>query len=202
MYMSPCDRSEVENILNSFQTNTPGYDDKPPTLLKCSSNFISLPLTHVINLSISSVFFPDQLRQAKVIPVLKSGDKKLINNYRPISILPAFSKVYEKIICSRLMSYLDGNNILTKHQHGFRSQWSTETVILQFLSHVYKSLEEKLFVIGIFIDLSKAFDIIDHEILLYKLNHIGVRGLAHELFKSYIRNRKQSVYCNGVHLVN
>lgn len=94
------------------------------------------------------------------------------------------------------MSYLEDNNLIIKQQHGFRSQHSTETAILQFVNNVYKCLEEKQFVIGIFIDLSKAFDTIDHNILLYKVNHIGIRGVSYRLFQSYLRNRKQNVYCN------
>lgn len=197
MYMLPTDTVEVKRHLNILNTNAPGYDDIPPTLLKASSDLISVPLTHTINLSLTTGYFPDQLKQAKVVPVFKSGDKMNINNYRPISILPAFSKIYEKIICSRLVSYLEDNNILVKQQHGFRSQHSTESAILHFLTNVYKYLEEKHFVVGIFVDLSKAFDTIDHNILLYKLNHIGIRGTTGMLFQSYLSNRRQSVYCNN-----
>ena len=196
MYMLPTDENEVKRYLNLLTTNASGYDDIPPTLLKASSNLICVPLTHTINLSLTTGYFPDQLKQAKVLPVFKSGDKMNINNYRPISILPAFSKVYEKVICSRLLSYLEDNNLLVKQQHGFRKQHSTESAILQFVSNVYKCLEEKHFVVGIFIDLSKAFDTIDHNILLYKLNNIGIRGVTHRLFQSYLCNRTQSVYCN------
>ena len=137
MYMLPTDENEVKRYLNLLTTNASGYDDIPPTLLKASSNLICVPLTHTINLSLTTGYFPDQLKQAKVLPVFKSGDKMNINNYRPISILPAFSKVYEKVICSRLLSYLEDNNLLVKQQHGFRKQHSTETAILQFVSNVY-----------------------------------------------------------------
>ena len=94
MYMAPTDRFEVERVINSLNTNTPGYDDIPPLVLKRSSELITIPLTHIINLSLSNGFFPEQLKQAKVLPIFKSGDRFDMNNYRPISILPAFSNFF------------------------------------------------------------------------------------------------------------
>ena len=157
---------------------------------------ISYPLTHIINLSLKTGDFPDQLKIAKVIPLFKSGDRNCIDNYRPISILPAFSKVFEKIISSRLINYLEKNNLLTEHQHGFRGQRSTESAVLQFVNNVYRNLEDKLHVAGVFIDLSKAFDTLDHKILLHKLEYLRIRGVSLKLFGSYLHARKQTVYCN------
>ena len=197
MYLAPTYKKEVENVLKTLKTDTPGFDDISPKQLKHSSSIISTPLAHIINLSLKSGIFPDLLKKAKVIPVFKSGDRCDINNYRPISILPAFSKIFEKIISFRLINYLEKNNLLTEHQHGFRAQHSTETAIIHFVNNVYKCLEEKLYVGGVFIDLSKAFDTLNHQILLHKLEHIGIRGLPLKLFKSYLHNRKQSVFCNN-----
>ena len=171
MYLAPTNNTEVEEVLNSLDSDTPGYDDISPKVLKCSSKILSIPLAHIINLSLRTGTFPQKLKLAKVIPIFKSGDRTNVNNYRPISILSAFSKIFEKIISFRLINYLNRHNLLTEHQHGFRAQHSTESAILEFVKNVYACLEEKLYVMGIFLDFSKAFDTLDHEILLYELEH-------------------------------
>lgn len=199
MYLNPAKISEVETILKNLKTNTPGYDDISPKILKHSSSVISTPLTHIINLSLKTGTFPDQLKKAKVVPLLKSGDRGDINNYRPISILPAFSKIFEKIISVRLINYVESNNLIIAQQHGFRAQRSTESAILDFVNDVYLCLEQKSYVVGVFIDLSKAFDTLDHKILLHKLENYGIRGVVLKLFHSYLSNRKQSVFCNNAY---
>ena len=165
MYLAPTNKTEVEKVLNILKSNTPGYDDVSPNILKYTSSVISTPLTHIINLSIKTGVFSNQLKKAKVIPLFKSGDRGDFNNCRPISILPAFNKIFENIISSRLINYFEKNNLLTEHQHGFRAQHSTETAILQFVNNVYTCLEEKLYIISVFMYFSKAFDTLDHNIL-------------------------------------
>lgn len=197
MYMYPTNTTEVTSYLNALNTNTPGCDEISPIILKSTSASLALPLSHVINLSLKAGIFPDHLKKAKIIPIFKSGDRNNINNYRPISILSAFSKIYEKVITTRLVRYLENNNLLTTFQHGFRSNRSTETAVLHFINNVYKFLEEKSYVVGIFIDLSKAFDMLNHNILFDKLSHIGIRGVPLQLFRSYLSNRSQSVFCNN-----
>ena len=199
MYLTPLDSAETEKYLTDMKTSAAGCDDISPKLLKLTVSSISLPLTHIINLSFKTGIFPDNLKQAKVMPLHKSGSKNDINNYRPISILPAFSKIFEKAISTRLVNYLQNNSLLADCQHGFRSKHSTETAILQFINNVYQYLESKFFVAGIFLDLSKAFDYLHHHILLDKLEYMGIRGTPHQLFKSYISNRSQNVYCNSVY---
>ena len=187
---------EIENYLWTLKTDTPGYDDISPKIIKHTSTLLSTPLTHIINLTLKTGIFPDKLKKAKVIPIYKTGGRSDINNYRPISILPAFSKTFEKAIATRLTNYLEKNNLLSEYQHGFRANHSTESAILQFTNNVYKCLERKHYVVGVFIDLSKAFDSLNHHILLDKLKHIGIRGIPLQLFENYISNRSQSVYCN------
>ena len=196
-FLAPTDKYEVDKILNSLKSYTPGYDDISPKVLKYTSHLISVPLAHIINLSFNTGIFPSQLKTAKVIPIFKSGDRRDINNYRPISILPAFNKIFEKIISFRLTNYLEANNLLTDCQHGFRANRSTESALLQFVNDVYLALEEKKYAIGVFIDLSKAFDTLDHRILLHKLAFLGIRGVPLKLFESYLTCRKQAVYCNN-----
>lgn len=197
MYLSPVTQVEINTYLQGLKTNTPGYDEISPLILKQTSSIILAPLTHIINLTLKTGVFPLNLKIAKVIPIHKSGSKTNINNYRPISILPAFSKIFEKAIATRLISYLEKNKLLTDCQHGFRENHSTETAILQFTEGIYKHLENKHYVAGVFIDLSKAFDSLNHHILLHKLEHIGIRGVPLNLFKSYISDRSQSVFCNA-----
>ena len=158
MYLAPTNETEVIKVINTLCSKTPGCDDIPPNVLKHSSSLISTPLTHIINLSLRTGIFPNKLKFAKVLPLFKSGDRGDINNYRPISILPAFNKIFEKIISFRLVTYLEQNNLLAVQQHGFRAQHSTESALLEFVNNVYTCLEEKLYVTGIFLDLSKAFD--------------------------------------------
>lgn len=140
--------------------------------------------------------FPDQLKTAKIIPIPKKGNQSCIGNFRPISILPAFNKMFERIICKRLVIYLEKNDFISDCQHGFRTNYSTETAVMQFLSCVYTSLERKRHTLGVFMDLSKAFDSLNHEILLHKLKNMEIRGTAHALFQSYLSSRTQVVYCN------
>lgn len=199
LYLTPATDTEVENCIKAFKTNSSGYDDISPIVLKKTANIISNPLTYIVNLTLKTGIFPDALKKAKVIPLLKSGSKSDIKNYRPISILPAFSKIFEKIINHRLVTFLENNNLLTDSQHGFRPRRSTETALLQFTSNVYHYLEKKRHLIGVFLDFSKAFDTLSHTILLDKLCQYGIRGVTLKLFQSYLTNRSQSVYCNSTH---
>lgn len=197
LYLAPTTQQEVKTILDNLKCNAAGIDDIPPKLLKITSNIIANPLSYLINLAFTQGVFPDNLKIAKVIPVYKKGDKKDVNNYRQVSVLPAFSKVYEKAVSCRLASFLDNNNLLTDYQHGFRQNRSTETALIQFTSHLYNYLDTKFHVAGVFLDLSRAFDSLDHQILLDKLNNVGIRGVPLQLFKNYLSNRVQTVFCNS-----
>lgn len=198
MFMPPTNTTEVTNHLKVLKSDTPGFDEISPKVLKFTNKSLAMPLVHIINLSIKQGIFPHHLKKTKVIPIFKSGNRSDINNYRPISILPAFSKIFEKIIVTRLIKYLEDNKLLTQYQHGFRANHSTETAVLHFVNNIYKAPEQKLYVAGVFIDLSKAFDSLNHNILLSKLQHIGIRGVPLELFHSYLSNRSQSVSCNNM----
>jgi hypothetical protein len=140
--------------------------------------------------------FPENLKIAKIIPVFKSGDTQFVNNYRPISILTIFSKIFEKIICTRLENYLEKNKILHENQFGFRRKVSTCSALLQLVDKISGSMDRRKTTIGVFIDLAKAFDTVDHQILLQKLEFYGVRGIALDWFKNYLSHRKQYVVVN------
>ena len=151
------------------------------------------PLRYISNLSIEKGIFPDQLKIAKVTPLFKKGDNVLMDNYCPISVLPCFSKVLERIIYSRLYSFFSENNILYKKQFGFQKQHSTDHAIVYLVNEILNSFENNCYTLGVFIDLTKAFDMVDHNILLKKLLHYGVRGNTLKLLQSYLHNRKKYI---------
>ena len=158
---------------------------------------ISSPLKHIFLQSFSCGIVPSQLKIAKVVPIFKSGGKDSMDNYRPISLLNCFSKIIEKIICTRFTDFLDTNNLISSSQYGFRKKHSTTHPLLHFINHVSTALDKKLHTIAIFCDLRKAFDTVNHKILLSKLSKLGVRGNELLWFKDYLSNRKQLVHLNG-----
>jgi hypothetical protein len=143
-------------------------------------------------LSLSTGQFPEQLKMAKVKPLYKKEPETEVGNYRPVSLLSGFSKIIEKLIKRRLLSFLNKYSIISTKQHGFWKGRSTNTAIADFIEKVYKSLDEREISIGIFLDLSKAFDLVDH-ILLRKMSRMGIRRVALKWFQSYLENREQRV---------
>ena len=185
---------EIEDIIRNFKNkNSAGYDAISTTLLKHISKSISKYLSNLVNLSFNTGTFPDKLKIAKVKPLFKCGKTDDPINYRPISILPTFSKVFEKAAAVRLIKYLESCNIISQSQHGFRSDHNTTTALFDACSYVYNALDSNNLVLGIFLDISKAFDSVDHEILLFKLEKIGVHRDALLWFSSYLSNRFQFV---------
>jgi hypothetical protein len=159
--------------------------------------YIAEPLSHLINKSFLTGSFPDCLKIAKVCPIFKSGDKHLFSNYRPISILPSFSKIYEKVVACRLLKFFESGNILVQNQYGFRKNHSTYMAAIEMLDKISAAIDNGEHPIGIFIDLSKAFDTINHSILLDKLEYYGIRGFALRWFESYLQSRQQYVFFDG-----
>ena len=139
-------------------------------------------LAIVFNLSFNEGVVPDLLKIAKVIPVYKNSERYLLNNYWPICIL---CKVLERLMFNRLQNFLDKNDIFYKYQFGFRKNHATSYALMDVTDFSYKALDEGKFVFGLYIDLKKAFDTVAHKILLYKMQHYGIRGIALEWFKSY-----------------
>ena len=154
-------------------------------------------LEKIFNLALTTGIYPDSLKIAKVIPIFKKGSPTSVNNYRPISILSTINKIFEKILYARLISYIDKFQLLYKYQYGFRKKHSTEHALIELVDQIRLSMDNKQMTCGIFIDLSKAFDTVDHQILIGKLEHYGIRGTALELFKSYLSNRKQYVHIDN-----
>ena len=192
LYLYPATPPEIATIIKQMKPKTStGHDNISPKLLKSIDDTIALPLTYIANLSMSTGIFPNRMKIAKVITIYKSDDRRLFKNYRPISILPTFSKILERLVYNRLYKFLKTHNLLSNSQYGFIKNLSTEQAILELQDSVVKSLAKKQYTIGIFLDLTKAFDSLDHCILISKLHHLGIRGLALNWFKNYLSNRKQ-----------
>ena len=155
-------------------------------------------LTKIYNTSLETGEYPPAGKVAKDIALFKSGTRYDTNNYRPISLLSCFNTIFEKLICKRLTSVLEVNKILYCYQYGFRKLHSTTLALIEFTDAIRRFLDQGQHVISVFIDLRKAFDTVDHDILLYKLSRYGIRGHANNFFKSYLNNRKQFTYINGV----
>ena len=177
-----------------------GSDCISTKLLKEIAPLILTPLHHLINLSLETGFVPKQFKIAKVVPIFKSGDKHDYNNYRPISLLSSFSKLMEKVVARQLVGFLNYHNLLYKHQYGFRANHNCSQPVLHFTEKVYNALNQKpsLQTLAIFIDLKKAFDTVDHDILLKKMDHYGIRGISNKWFENYLKDREQFVSVHGI----
>ena len=160
--------------------------------------YISVPLSYIFNLTFTTGKIPDDLKVALVTPVYKASEENIYSNYRPISVLPCFSKILEKLMYKRLIDYMHKNGTLTDCQYGFRSNGSTNYAIIELVDKITKAIENNEFTVGIFLDLSKAFDTVNHDILLSKLYFYGIRGSCHAWIKDYLSNRKQIVKYNQI----
>ena len=183
-------------IYNLKSKNSSGNDDISNRLLKSIKCEISKPLTIIINQSLETGIFPDALKVAKVKPLFKKGDNCCLNNYRPISLLPTISKIFERVMYTQLYYYFNVNNLLSEQQYGFRSQHTTELASVKLVDFILKEMDNIRDIkipASIFLDLSKAFDTLNFDILLRKLQHYGIDGKSLNLIKSYLTNRFQYV---------
>ena len=187
----------IKAIDNLENKNSSGHDGISNTLLKTIKNDISQSLTIIINQMLTTGIFPDAFKLSKVIPLFKKGDSSLLVNYRPISLLPTISKVFERVIHDQMYEYFTQFNLLAEQQYGFRKQRSTEFAAIKLIDHVSKEMEAGKTPTSVYIDLSKAFDTLTFEVLLYKLKYYGVTDTAFDLLKSYLTNRKQYVVFDG-----
>lgn len=186
------DELEVCRIIKGLKnTNSTGWDGISSVFIKRCRDILIKPLTSIFNMCLSAGRFPNMLKQSIVVPIYKSGEKKLISNYRPISLLPTIAKILEKIINIRLINYLEKNSILSKNQFGFRKNKSTVDAIDELVTKVASDLDRKKKCVGIFVDLAKAFDTVSISLLIRKLEATGIRGTPLELFKDYLCNRTQ-----------
>ena len=198
MYMTKTNTTEISKLISNLENKkSPGHDGFSGKFLKLCSPFISEILANILNLSISKGVYPDSLKIARVSPIFKKGVKSDPSNYRPISVLSLINKVFEKVLHSRLYSYLHKYDKLYEYQFGFREGHSTNHALTEITDNIKFAMDSQLLTCGIFIDLTKAFDTVNHSILLDKLHHYGIRGNVHKLFTSYLSNRMQYVRVNN-----
>ena len=198
IYLKPVTPGEVHSVINKFK-NKATLDTKiGPMKIASNDDKFTGTIAEIINSSFQQGVFPNPLKAARVVPVHKGGSKTDVKNYRPISLLSSYSKIYEKLMHSRVLSFLDSNGSLFESQYGFRPGMSCEHAILNAQSTILQSLKSKQIAVLLLLDFSKAFDVIEHPILLKKLEHYGIRGLALKWFESYLSGRQQFVTIDGV----
>ena len=199
MFLDSPQPPEILNIIRSLSSSKScGFDNIPTFFLNLAADILAHPLALLFKSCFALGLFPDKLKIAKIIPVLKKGDRQEISNYRPISILSCLSKILEKLIYVRTVSFLNKNSILIPTQYGFRNSHSTTHALLDVVNNAYNNINDNNFTALIFIDLKKAFDTVNHSILIRKLSHYGIRGIANDLFSSYLHDRKQFVKIENV----
>ena len=190
---------EIYDEINTLSNNkASGLYSCPIKLLKLGVTLLGEPLTILLNKSIETGTYPNKLKIAKVIPIYKADDESSPENYRPISLLSICNRIFEKLIYNRLINFIEKFDLLCDSQYGFRCNHSTQHAIIDITQKIQQNMDQGKYTCGIFIDLKKAFDTVDHNILLSKLNHYGIRGIFHDWFKSYLSNRKQTVCLDGI----
>ena len=199
MFMTPTDENEVFKIIMLLKNKTStGYDHINNKHLKQLYQPLTYPISFLINRCFTEGEFPEDLKLGKVIPLHKGGDNRQITNFRPITLLPSLSKIWEKIIANRILNYMTYHNFINTHQYGFQPRRSTTDAITQLISHIIQGREINKHTLAVFLDFSKAFDTIDHAILMRKLEHYSIRGTPQNLIKSYLNNRKQYCKINNI----
>ena len=194
MFISPVTEEELINTVKNLRSkNSLDCLGLNMRIIKQIVPCIKDQFLNICNKSFEQGIFPDKMKIAKIIPIFKSGEKSSFNNYRPISLLPQFSKILEKLFTARLDSFLVKNKILYRSQFGFQKNQSTSLAVMELIEEITNNTEQKRVTAGIFIDLKKAFDTVNHAILIKKVEHYGLRGLAKNWIESYLDNRQQYV---------
>ena len=197
IFLSPCTEDEICKVIMRMKTCAAGWDGVSTTIIQENKKPIASCIQHIINLSLTQGIFPKELKTAILIPIFKTGDSDEPGNYRPISLLSSFSKIFERIFYTRLCDFLKKQKLLFQFQFGFREKYSSEMVIITLMDRIINALERGHFMVDIFLDFSKAFDTVNHQILLDKLYKYGIRGPAHKWVTHYLQDREQYCYLNG-----
>ena len=191
--LSQVSLEECTAVINNLKNTKNNLNHMPTKTLKENSPSFAPIISKIVNQCFTMGIFPEPLKLGIVTPIHKKGPKDQISNHRPITSLPFLSKIIEKLLYKRLDEFLNDNNILFHNQYGFRKGKSTEHAVLKLMDYFYDAINKQEFCIAVFIDYQKAFDTINHTILLDKLEKYGIRGRALDLIKNYISNRRQQV---------
>ena len=193
-FLDPVSTREIKQEIGQLNSSKSlGPFSIPVKLLKILKEYLAKPLEVLFNCSFATGVVPMSFKLARVIPIFKKGSQTCVSNYRPISLLSIFNKLLERLMYKRLISYIEKKNILSKAQFGFRAKHSTSQAVSLITDKIQKAIEEGLFSCGIFLDLSKAFDTVNHKILISKLEHYGLHGKVKNWFVSYLEYRRQFV---------
>ena len=196
LFLNPCTPEEIGRIIHQLPHKTSsGHDNISNVLLKKLKGCLTHPLSIIFNQSMETGKFPETMKKADVIPLYKSKDDQECTNYRPISLLLTISKLLEKVIYTRTYNFLTNSDQFYTSQYGFRQGHSCENAVSELVAEIMKSKQEGLYTLSMFLDLSKAFDTLDHDVLIRKLERYGIRGKANEWFKDYLTNRKMRTKC-------
>jgi len=179
---------ELQNLSKKRKANLESFSSE---VIANVASIIAKPLQHIYNRSLTSGKVPNAFKIARIIPIFKKGEATAPSNYRPISLLPVFDKIFEKLLCTRLLNFWTKYNVLYKYQFGFRKNYSTTLALTEITDCIYNWLDDQNYVAGIYLDLQKAFDTVNHSILLHKLSNYGIRGNMFKWFQDYLSNRMQ-----------
>ena len=194
MYLRPSTVSEISDLIKNLNSNKAcGPNSFPTNLLKIARHIVAIPLNFIINKSFEYGIFPSTMKVAQVMPLFKAGAPDTCGNYRPISLLPNISKIFERAMYNRVYNYLESMQIINPLQFGFRKMHSTNHALVSIIEHVKKIVDNGNFACGLFLDFQKAFDTVNIDILLEKLTNYGIRGPAVDWLRSYLKGRSQYV---------
>ena len=187
--IAPTTSDKISDLIHNLKSSkSVGPYSSSTKIMKISKKITYLPLSQLINDSISKRLFPNICKLAQIIPIFKNDSRLLCTNYRPIYLLSNISKIFEKVIHSRLNLFLEQNNHLYPYQFGFQIDYSTNNALMTIVERIEKQLDPGNYTVGVFVDLKKAFDRVDHNILLQKLDYYGIRGVVKDWFYSYLDN--------------
>ena len=193
IFLYPTDYHEITNIINNLKLKNGGVDNINTKTIKTLATYIIEPLEYIFNLCIETSIWPDALKNAEIIPIYKSSNKNYPQNYRPISLISNLAKILEKIIYNRLYNFITSCNILSNNQYGFVRNKGTKDALQRITNILYNNLDKSKPTAITFLDLAKAFDTVNHKLLLKKLHCYGIRGNAYKLISNYLNNRQQRV---------
>ena len=197
-FINPTDKTEIKNIILSLDPlRSIGPNSIPTKILKLLSNDISTQFAELFNLSFSEGVFPSILKTCKVIPIYKKDSQLNCSNYRPISLLSNIDKILERIMYNRLYKFLETNNLIYSLQFGFSQKHSASHALIHLTDKTREQLDKGNFASSIFVDFQKAFDTVEHQILIQKLNYYGIGGISNNFFSSYLQKRTQFLSING-----